>query len=283
MEFVHELRSRPRPHGAAPEPLRPRPPPPRRVATPPPPRPPPASPRSCRARHDRATDSPPRPPRRHGGPGDREPRREARSASPSSLPAPTTRRGSRSSARPPPVPASGRGARTSPRGPPARRACRWATTARASAASTTSTRGRRRPARRSRTPAGVKPQPGDLIVWDEHIGVVESVGADGTINTIEGNSSDQVSARSYPPGRAPRDRLRPPRVALAGPMEDPETKELRIEQIQRERDEREHAERGRAADRGAPARAPRGQARLPAREARGACAFRGGGVDPSSR
>ena len=39
----------------------------------------------------------------------------------------------------------------------------------------------------------MQPQPGDLIVWDEHIGVVESVGADGTINTIEGNSSDQVA------------------------------------------------------------------------------------------
>ena len=49
----------------------------------------------------------------------------------------------------------------------------------------------------------VKPQPGDLIVWDEHIGVVESVGSDGTINTIEGNSSDQVSKRSYPPGTRP--------------------------------------------------------------------------------
>jgi hypothetical protein len=50
---------------------------------------------------------------------------------------------------------------------------------------------------------GVTPQPGDLIVWDEHIGVVESVGADGTINTIEGNSSDQVAQRSYPPGSRP--------------------------------------------------------------------------------
>src|SRR3954466_9282539 len=45
--------------------------------------------------------------------------------------------------------------------------------------------------------AGVKPQPGDLIVWDEHIGVVESVDADGSIHTIEGNSSDQVSRRTY--------------------------------------------------------------------------------------
>jgi hypothetical protein len=50
---------------------------------------------------------------------------------------------------------------------------------------------------------GVTPQPGDLIVWDEHIGVVESVGTDGTINTIEGNSSDKVSQRSYAPGSRP--------------------------------------------------------------------------------
>src|ERR671931_1375692 len=48
------------------------------------------------------------------------------------------------------------------------------------------------------TPAGTgTPQPGDLIVWDEHIGIVESVGADGSINTIEGNSSDRVSRRTY--------------------------------------------------------------------------------------
>ena len=53
------------------------------------------------------------------------------------------------------------------------------------------------------TGGDVKPQPGDLIVWDEHIGVVESVGADGTINTIEGNSSDQVAKRSYAPGARP--------------------------------------------------------------------------------
>ena len=47
-------------------------------------------------------------------------------------------------------------------------------------------------------PAGSgSPQPGDLIVWDEHIGIVESVGADGSIHTIEGNSSDRVSQRTY--------------------------------------------------------------------------------------
>ena len=43
----------------------------------------------------------------------------------------------------------------------------------------------------------VKPQPGDLIVWDEHIGVVESVDPDGSIHTIEGNSSDSVARRDY--------------------------------------------------------------------------------------
>jgi hypothetical protein len=53
------------------------------------------------------------------------------------------------------------------------------------------------------TGGDVKPQPGDLIVWDEHIGVVKSVDPNGTINTIEGNSSDKVSERSYPPGSRP--------------------------------------------------------------------------------
>jgi hypothetical protein len=46
-------------------------------------------------------------------------------------------------------------------------------------------------------PAGATPQPGDLIVWDEHIGIVESVGADGSIKTIEGNSSNSVARRQY--------------------------------------------------------------------------------------
>jgi hypothetical protein len=46
-------------------------------------------------------------------------------------------------------------------------------------------------------PAGSTPAPGDLIVWDEHIGVVDSVDPDGTIHTIEGNSSDKVSQRTY--------------------------------------------------------------------------------------
>ena len=47
-------------------------------------------------------------------------------------------------------------------------------------------------------PAGsAPPQPGDLIVWDEHIGVVEAVLPDGSIQTVEGNSSDQVSRRTH--------------------------------------------------------------------------------------
>jgi hypothetical protein len=47
-------------------------------------------------------------------------------------------------------------------------------------------------------PAGSgAPQPGDLIVWDEHIGIVESVQPDGSIQTIEGNSSDAVTRRTH--------------------------------------------------------------------------------------
>ena len=45
--------------------------------------------------------------------------------------------------------------------------------------------------------AGATPQPGDLIVWDEHIGVVESVLPDGRVQTIEGNSSDAVTRRVH--------------------------------------------------------------------------------------
>jgi hypothetical protein len=47
-------------------------------------------------------------------------------------------------------------------------------------------------------PAGATPQPGDLIVWGgHHIGLVESVDPDGSIHTIEGNSSNAVSKRTY--------------------------------------------------------------------------------------
>ncbi|HVW17693.1 MAG TPA: CHAP domain-containing protein [Solirubrobacteraceae bacterium] len=44
------------------------------------------------------------------------------------------------------------------------------------------------------------PSPGDLIVWGgEHIGIVEAVLPDGGIQTIEGNSGNQVSRRVYGP------------------------------------------------------------------------------------
>jgi hypothetical protein len=51
-------------------------------------------------------------------------------------------------------------------------------------------------------PAGEgSPQPGDLIVWgSDHVGIVEAVDPDGTIHTIEGNSSDEVARRTYEPG-----------------------------------------------------------------------------------
>jgi len=45
--------------------------------------------------------------------------------------------------------------------------------------------------------ATAQPQPGDLVVWDEHIGIVESVAGDGSVRTIEGNSSDSVARRTY--------------------------------------------------------------------------------------
>ncbi len=51
------------------------------------------------------------------------------------------------------------------------------------------------------------PLVGDLVVFDrgnngvlDHIGVVTGVSPDGSIRTVEGNSSDKVSARSYGPG-----------------------------------------------------------------------------------
>jgi hypothetical protein len=50
--------------------------------------------------------------------------------------------------------------------------------------------------------SGQTPQPGDLIVFHEHIGIVESVDANGQIHTIEGNSGDQVARRVHPPSDA---------------------------------------------------------------------------------
>jgi cell wall-associated NlpC family hydrolase len=52
-------------------------------------------------------------------------------------------------------------------------------------------------------PAGSQPQPGDLILFGtEHVGLVESVNADGSLTTIEGNSSDAVSRVHRMPGEA---------------------------------------------------------------------------------
>jgi|GEM_PF-1660340 len=55
--------------------------------------------------------------------------------------------------------------------------------------------------------AATPAQPGDLIVFDrngdgltDHIGMVAAVRADGGVDTIEGNSSDAVSRRSYDRG-----------------------------------------------------------------------------------
>lgn len=46
--------------------------------------------------------------------------------------------------------------------------------------------------------SGQPPQPGDLIVWGgQHIGIVESVDAEGKIHTIEGNSSNMVTRRTH--------------------------------------------------------------------------------------
>ncbi len=45
---------------------------------------------------------------------------------------------------------------------------------------------------------GVVPAAGDLIVWgSEHIGIVDSVDADGSIHTIEGNSGNAVTRHAY--------------------------------------------------------------------------------------
>jgi hypothetical protein len=56
------------------------------------------------------------------------------------------------------------------------------------------------------TPAEATPRPGDLVFFDwqrdgelDHIGLVQSVGADGRIHTIEGNSDNAVRQRSYAP------------------------------------------------------------------------------------
>jgi iron complex transport system ATP-binding protein len=56
-------------------------------------------------------------------------------------------------------------------------------------------------------PVSSGPQVGDLVIFDrngdgtaDHIGVVKAAGADGSFQTVEGNSGDAVSERSYGPG-----------------------------------------------------------------------------------
>ena len=43
------------------------------------------------------------------------------------------------------------------------------------------------------TGSGYVPKPGDLIVFNQHIGIVENVLPGGKIQTIEGNYSNKVS------------------------------------------------------------------------------------------
>jgi hypothetical protein len=50
--------------------------------------------------------------------------------------------------------------------------------------------------------SGQQPKPGDLVVFHEHIGLVESVLPNGQLQTIEGNSSDRVAERIRPMGDA---------------------------------------------------------------------------------
>lgn len=50
-------------------------------------------------------------------------------------------------------------------------------------------------------PGPATPLPGDFMVWDEHIGIVESVAPDGTVTTIDGNYADAVTRRVLPPAK----------------------------------------------------------------------------------
>jgi hypothetical protein len=52
-------------------------------------------------------------------------------------------------------------------------------------------------------PPGQSPLPGDIILFgDRHVGIVESVAADGSLVTVEGNSSHAVSRVTRRPGEA---------------------------------------------------------------------------------
>jgi len=49
---------------------------------------------------------------------------------------------------------------------------------------------------------GVVPQVGDVIVLNQHTGLVTGVAPDGRVQTIEGNTSDRVAHRDHAPGEA---------------------------------------------------------------------------------
>jgi hypothetical protein len=49
---------------------------------------------------------------------------------------------------------------------------------------------------------GVTPQVGDVIILNQHTGIVTGVRQDGTVETIEGNTSDRVDVRTHPAGEA---------------------------------------------------------------------------------
>ena len=52
-------------------------------------------------------------------------------------------------------------------------------------------------------PASSTPSPGDLILFgDRHIGIVESVNADGSLTTVEGNHASAVSRVQRSPSEA---------------------------------------------------------------------------------
>lgn len=49
-------------------------------------------------------------------------------------------------------------------------------------------------------PTGTPPAPGDLVLFGgEHVGIVESVAADGTLSTVEGNHDDAVGRAVHAP------------------------------------------------------------------------------------
>ena len=47
-------------------------------------------------------------------------------------------------------------------------------------------------------PSGQPPRPGDLMIMNEHVGIVQSVLPNGQVQTIEGNYSDKVASNVRP-------------------------------------------------------------------------------------